>query len=748
MIQTVTVGEHLIILPELTKSSEVLFVKEKDAYWRRELLIKEYRNIWFDFIPHITLMDEESTLYDERGVLIQLNKEDSAYIDRIYKQEDRRRRFGVWFKNGDKFEYITGDHYFLLMWAKMTVIGGSNYAEYREFQRDYFYLIKKVNEPNNKCLGLYISKPKKTGITNCHWIYYLNKATLHKNQNMGNMNINKDQGSKTFRDYFMYAFNGLPSPLKPQVKTVGPMEGRIEFGMSYSNSKAQKLRAVQDPEAELNSNVFCVATAAKAFDVAKMDDTWYDEPPKYKESIEEIFNTNMEAIKMGNYINGRAWFTSYTPDEDSRSFQEARKIFLNSELKTIKDTGTGMTKSQLWCWHIPSYASWIGDDNTCFNKYGKCDEQRANKEIDADRKAAGEDKRKKQALIRQYAKDKREAWSSAGAGSTFDLIHLGNLLADIELDQQNSPDNPYIEGNLVWENPLWEIGKRDVRKKGEFCNVKFEPLTDKDKENKKKAKYRLYRDIHASNKNMALKQGRDEHGNLLPPQTFLYSMGGDPTAYAAGSEVVQASKNAGGILRLPDMLMDTRMGEIVTNTMDIEYYDRPEMPTEAYEDFLKMIIYSGAITIIEANQKHVATTLMEEGLGYYMIVKDENGIITTWKPWMGMTEENKTYKLIVRTNNQAGKDEVLTKMVMLLINYFYEAKLGEKYYAKTCKSDRLLHNMMDFDPTDTTKSDILMAWGYALIAASVYEQLQLKPKDDSQNPDYFRAMLRAIGFVN
>lgn len=742
------VGEHLIVLPELTKSSEVLFVKEKDAYWRRELLIKEYKPIWFDFIPHYTLMYQDATLYDSANILTHLNTEDSAYIERVYQQEDRRRRNGVWFKNGENFEYITGDHYFTMMWAKMTVIGGGNYPEFREFQRDYFYLVQKVNNAP-KCLGLYISKPKKTGITNLHWIYFLNKGTLNRNQNMGNMNIDKKQGAKTFRDYFMYAFDGLPSPLKPQVKTKAEMDGNIVFGRSYTNSKANRLLAVQDSESELNTNIMCAATSLTGFDVAKMNDTWYDEPPKYKESIEEIFNTNMEAIKMGNYINGRAWMTSYTPKEDSLSFRQCRKIFINSELKTLKETETGMTKSEMWCWHIPADQSWIGDDNTCFNKYGKCDQIRAHREIKAGRKAVESDKRKLQALIRQYAIDKREAWSSAGEGSTFDLIHLGNLLANLEIDQQNTPDNPYIEGNLEWENGLWELGLRNLRKKGEFCNVRFVPLTDHDRITGKRAKFRMYREIPKAHQNLALKQGRDEDRNLLPPKEFIYAMGGDPTAYAADSETIQASKNAGGILRIQDLLADTRNGSVNSNTMDLEYYDRPELPQEAVEDFLKMILYTGALALIEGNHKEVGTMLLEEGLGNYMIVKDrKNVILTVWKRWMGMAlEGNKEYMLVQRTNNQAGRDEILELMIKLYKIYFYEAKEGEIDYGATCKSERLLHDMMDLDPTDTTKSDIFMAWGYALIASSIYQELRLKEKDDSQNPDYFRAVLRSIGYV-
>lgn len=749
MSDIVRIGEHIFEKPKVFKNTEVLFrdFKKQDAFWRRDILIREYKDIWFDFIPHFTLLDQSATLYDKDGILVNLNKEDSDYIRRTYAQETRRRIEGVWFKNGDDYEYITGDHYFLLMWSKMTVIGGGDYPEYREFQRDFFYLIKKVNAARD-CLGLFVSKPKKTGITNLMWSgYYLNKATLFRNQNMGCMNINKDQASKTFRDYFMYSLKGLPSPLRPQIKTEAPATGRIDFGKSYSNSKANKMIAVQDAEAELNTSVFCVATAPKAFDVAKMNDTWYDEPPKYEESFKDIYTTNKEAIKMGAYINGRAWCTSYTPDQDGVSFQESREIFLDSMLRTMKETGTGKTRSEMWAWHIESPKSWIGEHNDCFNKYGRCDELRSNREIDAGRKAVEGNARLLQAIKRQYAKTWQEAWSSAGAGSTFDLIHLGELRAAIELNEEHDPNSVFIEGNLVWDNPLWEIGLRNLRKKGQFGNVKFVPLTQADKENKKRAKYRLYHPVPKEHQNLALKQGRDEYGNLLPPAEFLYSLGGDPTSYASKGVIIEGSKNAGMLMRMPDLLFDSRMGKVVTNVLYLEYYDRPELPDEAFEDYLKLILYTGALATIEANQEYVATRLMEEGMGYYMIVYDENKIMTTWKPFMGMAlDTEKTYTFIKTLSNQIKGNMILELMVKLYKHYFHIPEGEEVNYGATCKSVRLIQQMMDLDPTDTKKSDIFMAGGYCLIGISVYAELLLQNKEDNESPDYYMAVLNALGW--
>lgn len=750
----IKIGEHKFYTPELTRSSEVLFLntKSKDAYWRREVLLQEYKDIWFNFIPHVTLLYEKMTMYDSKDVLISLNKDDSDYIMRIYEQETRRRMYGVWFKNGEiggkeNYEYITGDHYFLLMWAKMNVVGGGEYAGYREYQRDYFYLIQSVNQ-SKKCLGLFVSKAKKTGITNIHWIYYLNKATLYRNQNMGCMNINKDQAAKTFRDYFMLAFNGLPSPLKPQIKSTAAADGRIDFGASNRNSKANRYIAIQDPEAQLNTSVFCVPTAPKAFDVAVMNDVWMDELPKYEESAEAIVTTNKEAVKLGGYINGKMWITSYTPDKDTNSFREAKEIFDDSELRTLKDTnGSGKTKSEFWCWHIPSYASWFGEDGECFNKNGQCDQVKANHEIDNGRMAVKDNPRKLQAIKRQYAKNKKEAWMPAGEGSIFNLDRLGEILAEIEDYERNDQDAIFEEGFLEWENNLWELGLRNVRKSGQFCNVKWRPLSNEERAAGRKGKFRKYFDVPVNDRNAGLKQGKDIYGNLLPPQRHNYVIGGDPTASAAASTLIQKSKNGAGAIRVPDLAMDARFGRIVTNVFAIEYYDRPELPSEGFEDFLKLILYTGGLAYIEGNQEYVNTRMMEEGMGHFMLVYDKNKTITIWKPYMGMAlSTEKEYTFIKTLDNGNGKNVILEWIVRNLVEYFHEPTNGETDYGKTCKSSRVINQMMNIDIKNTRKFDLFMCWGFALICLEVYMGILLSNQSANKNKDLFSAITGALAY--
>jgi hypothetical protein len=735
----IRIGEHGVPIPQPQSKDDILFYDDNDPCWNRERLMEDYQPIWFDFIPHHTKMDQKATLYDQDGILICLNVDDSNYIRRIYEQEIHRRRYGVHFKNGKDIEWLTGDHYHALAWCKtQRHDGNGDYFDYREFQRDFFYLIHMAwFFPF--IMGLFLTKAKKTGITNLFWLYYLNRSTMRKNKNFGYMNLDKAISAKTFNEYFLYAYNNMVPALRPAFKNKSEVEGTIKFGNAYANSKKSQLM-INPTHNELNSNVFCVGCEPKAFDVAVMQDIAFDEPTKFRKSFRDIWTTNKEAVKIQRKINGRAWLFNYTEGSDTQSFREAREIFYDSETRTIRQ-GQQETTSGLICAHIPAYASWEG----AFNRYGKCDEKKAMAEIQMERDRVKDDQRQLQATIRQYANTKREAWGSAGAGSVFDNIRLGDLLAELELDQLNSVGAPYVEGHFEWENNLWNI-QRNKRRKGEFSKVRFVPLSPEDVAAGKEDKFRIYNDIPKAQQNCALKYGKDEWGCLVPPTKFSSLMGGDPTNYAAASEVIQGSKNAGFVFSMPDELQDSRRGVVATKTLQIEYYDRPELPEEAFEDFLMMILYAGCLALIEANMPYVATRMLEEGMGRFMLVRDENGIIKIWERFMGLPHEaEKKYQLIRMVANAANKD-LLETLVRVIKSYFQKprAGTGEKDYGPTFKSARTIKQLMDFVATDTKLYDLVMGLGYVLFGIDIYLDILLSAVDDFQNPENLQAVLQGL----
>jgi len=730
------VGEHNILVPEPEKKSDILFINENkdNAFWQRDILIKEYRQVWLDFIPNFTKMWQNATIYDQDGMLVSLNEDDSKYVDRIWLQERHRRVHGVHFKNKDTIQWITGDHYFFLMHARMQRHDGmGQYADYRKFQSDYAYIIHHART-NPHILGAFVSKPKKTGITNFHWSgVYLNKATLYKNKNLGYMNINQQQAAKTFNDYFMYSYNGLTSPLKPEFRNKSLVEGTITFARSYSSSKKAVRPNNSDEDDDLNTSVFCVPTKNKAFDVAVMSDITMDEPTKYKENFAEIWRTNKEAVKIQSKFNGRAWLFNYTPEENSESFKEARTIFFDSELKTITPFSDGQTKEGLICYHIPAYGAWEG----AFDKYGECDEEKAIKEIQRERDKVKGNRNALQAITRQYANDKREAWGAGGLTSIFDPVRLTELEMDLEEEQRSG--QTFEEGELQWVNPLWEVGKKDKRPAGTFDLVKFIPLTREQKEKGAEGKMRMYEKLAPRIANRCLLHGKDEFSNLMPPERFIFCAGIDPADFRDSGNAEEGSLIGMYAMAIHDELTNTANRKVTTKIIYAEYHSRPDNPEEWYQDIVKFIIYYGAIVIIEANNGTIATRLEAEGLGHYMLFKNSDGIISKYK-----ANHKGTLKHI--KNVKAGNVDIIADLILYIKNYLLEGneEYGEIDYGKTIKSEKLLAQLKDFDPDDTKKSDLVMAFGYTLMCHYNYLVLLNQPVDRLYQSHYIRTAFNAV----
>jgi hypothetical protein len=739
----VRVGEHAVKMPQLTKDRrDVLFIDERDAYWRRDLLIGQYKKIWWEFIPYHTKVYQDATLYDQDDILISLNKEDSDYIYRTYKEEMRRRNDGVFMKNGDDIIWLTGDIWFILMYCKTKRPDKKDFFDFRMFQLEDSYLCNHI-ENNSLIGGLIESKPKKTGITNLRWLYLLNRATKTKNSNYGAMNIDQDKCAKTFRDHFMYAYNGLPSVWKAQIKSKSETDGRIVFGKQYGNSKKSRLMH-NDAADELNTTVMCVPTMSHAFDVDVFDINWYDEFPKYKTDFGDIYRSNNSGTSIQDQMVGKIWLTSYTPDESGPSFFSGKELYFNSELRTITERSNGQTKSKLICHHIPAYASW----GTSFNKLGQCNEVDAMRKIQFGRDQFKDRPRELQAEIRKYANDKKEAWATGGGGSVFDNVRLSELLVDLEEEQRSAIETPYKEGKLEWRNKVWEIGLKNKRPKGVFDIVEFVPLTNQEMLAGEKGRLRIYNEIPRHLQNAALKNGKDEWGCLIPPSVFNYVYGADPTQYAANSEVIEGSKNAYTIKSRADDRLDSIHKGVASNRFDIIYFGRPELPHEAYEDLVKLIIYTGSLGIVEANVPTMATSLLEEGLGGFMLVRNDEGIITQWKRHMGLAHETeKTYHLIRTTSNSADAKLLLEQFVASWKSYIQKPMQGEKDYGKTLKDERIVNQLMNIslDKAGATRLfDLFMATGYAFLADAIYSALLLIDDEADYSKVNVQSVLRAL----
>lgn len=309
----VKIGEHVYQIPTVpTKKEDILFYNDSKsgAYWRRKT---DYPEIWYYFVPHKTKINQEATIFNEdRTELNSVSKVDTKIIEAIYADEINKRVNGVFFRNGDELEYLTGSNWFTLQHCKM--FGNTNnggYGSFFKFQRDVFYLMEIMWHPD--ILGLYLSKAKKTGITQIiDGGYCVDMATRKEEWMIGYMSRTQQVSVENNFKLFLYAFDSLPMSLKPKVGFRADKSGSIEF-----TERGRLGKAKSGSSEVLNTKVFCVPTAEHSFDSHFMNIIRFDEFPKYwqdsRMSPKEVFIKNKSGAKDQDVFRGRIVASSYPP---------------------------------------------------------------------------------------------------------------------------------------------------------------------------------------------------------------------------------------------------------------------------------------------------------------------------------------------------------------------------------------------------------------------------------------------------
>ncbi len=112
---------------------------------------------------------------------------------------------------------------------------------------------------------------------------------------------------------------------------------------------------------------------------------------------------------------------------------------------------------------------------------------------------------------------------------------------------------------------------------------------------------------------------------------------------------------------------------------------------------------------------------------------------------MGLaTETDKLYQLVRTTSNSAVSKEMLETLVRLIKNYIEKPEENEKDYGKTIRSEKLLRQLMEFTPEDTKKYDLVMAFGYCLLAKELYVDSLFNTEDNIYNDTNIASVLRAL----
>jgi len=728
--QTHLIGEFKYTTPPIPSKKEILFwdKPKSEQYWLREQLPK----LFYDYIPNYTEFDKDATLYDNDGLLKSLNIEDSKTIYDLLIRERERRINGVWFYNNGEPCYLTGSNYFTLMHCKMYAVNANinykswkkiferdisinefnslyaDYGRYLEFQRDIFYLLDLVDN-DDECAGLFLTKAKKTGVTMLIGCHLLNLATMNKNKQLGIMSKKSEDAINTNFLYIYHSFMGLPKAFQPMVANLAKEKGQMFFGATIFRGTDKKSRALNQLEQDgaLNTKFNCCPSKIKGFDSPVVYRAWIDEISKlFAEShisVRELFDTTLATVKFQQTITGKLYLTGYVSEDNDEGVSDARKIYFDSKLKT---KGSGKrTISEIYCYHVSALNSYL----ELIDKFGKCDQIEANRRITDALEKSKSDARTYQSMKRQNARDEKEAWQIGGTRSLFNPVTFGARIEAIEEFRRNSATPVGIYGYLRWENPLWELGKKNRRPLGKICKVIFVPLTEQDILDGMHHKMTLYKRVSDSQTNLPVYLGKDDNGNYIAPSLFQHIGGTDPVNYS--SDVIEGSKIASYTMSFFNEAENAKGGAVNSKVIVSSYYYRSDNPDENFEDILKDIVFFGKLSIVEGNSSYVAERLIKEGFSNYLIFRNkETKALCLHKPFYKFGEDT----VLVRRTANADSDELMSYMTRVGMEYF-EIIEGEINYLNECWDDLLLKNYMVFDPKNTRVSDKPMAHLYCLV---------------------------------
>lgn len=651
---TIPIGEHYFVTPEIPAHKDILFhdKKKADQYWTRQTdlpkIFYDWHNETHSFGVGVEL-DAKKTEYhpDSPSLLISLSKEDTALLfgkaedgkEGYQVREYRRRKEGVWFYNNGEPTYLTGDHYAALQWLPMLgcdneIEPGSMYGQYLEFQRDTCYFFKLAEETNLGFGGLMV-KPKKTGITQLLSCICLNRAMINRQKNIRMMSITEAICKEINFKFIAYSIEGVPPILMP-TKTK-QNESEVLFGPPASSKRS--VRKTKEQNLDYLYNWLCtVPTARTAFDSATNYIALIDEFPKIKDSTypKELFEATLVAVREGSKRKGTVFGLSYVPEISNRSFREAKELFINSKLKTVKKNEegeyVGHTKSELICYTLLVQQGIFG----CCDKYGKPIEAKVWGFINNEKEKAKDDPDKLQAIKRQYPSSENDPWQHAiSDDSLYDIVRLEEQMEYL-LDRYSTGDLPYETYNLRYEfAPVKKPRSEQYEFRGKIL---IDQVTNDDiMDDKPLGLYKWYDKQWTPEwylqKHLGNITVNEKNGLLQPNPNSPFFLAMDPTGYRSKKYTGKGSMNSLQAFIMPDAELNAWCGENTTNYRQmIEYHYRQDKPSETMQDVIRLLLFLGCYFLLESNQATWAEDLIEMGLGNFLLMINEEGGLEPWNP--------------------------------------------------------------------------------------------------------------------
>ena len=660
-----------IILPEVPKNKkDILFSKSKKAeqYWRRTP------------IPVGVSVDSVD-----------------AYTEYIL-EEFRRRREGIWFMNNGEPVYLTGAHYFALQWCKMEDSGG--YMDFRFAQLEMFYHTEACLI-DNRCIGQFFVKSRRTGYTYEKICRMLDEATSNNNANFGITSKSDEDAKKAFAK-FSYAYLNLPFFFRPVVRGKEDSKVFLEFAKPSNMSKEAKKKRDTHTDDYLNTKIDFQPTNEGSYDGQKMFRYLADEASKWTKGRSFLNHWGQVSPTMdeGGKIVGKAFVGSTVAAMKDGGF-EFRSLYYQS-LISKRDGVTNRTPSGLYSFFLPAHKNMA----EFTDKYGVChtDLQHGESFINVEgvKKTMGSikyleaqrsSKRKESDIayndeLRAFPMTIDEAFRDELDNALFNVEKINE---QISFNLNNDIDKTLVRGNFSWQD-----GIPDTK-------VVWNPNP--------KGKFLVNWIPEESMRNLREMRAGWNGYSFAPLNEDIGAFGCDPYDISGvvdgrAKKSLKDNDNSGGSKGALSGVTGFTLSNAPSNSFFLEYISRTQTSEIFFEDVLMACVFYGMPILVENNKPRLLYHFKNRGYRNFAITrfdKAANRLSVTEREIGGIPNSSED---VIQMHSSAI-ESYINKHVGIINE---DGDFGSMSFNKT------LQDWLEFDIRDRRKYDLGISSGLALMA--------------------------------
>lgn len=609
--------------------------------------------------------------------------------DALFAAEWEKIINGCWFYNKGIPTFITGYHYYFLTHYNLE---DGTYPDYRRTDRDFFYFWDYL-EKKTRALGCIFVKYRRQGASSRGASMMSNIGITEERARCGVISKTGTDAEDFFMDMVSTPFQSLPDWLKPRQSGNSKSRKEIIFAEPPKRLGATG-KTSEFSSGGLNNRLMARNTALNSFDSGRLRFLVIDEGGKFPKEVPiyRYWQIVKKVLTKGGTRVGMCYMMSTVNEMEKAGGREFKVIYSLSKHIT-KEGKEILPPSGLYSFFIPAddgypgYISKWGDSISVI----KTDDERKwlqhlyEKGICPDPTVGA----------REYILNKRKALQETIDRGEIeeDVLHEEIRTEPLSLKEAflEPAKDCIVPANLLNQQIDWleeNIHKiQAIKRRGNFIrDTRTEKVIFYDDPNGRFERWWDFKDPERESNRWT----KDRKGKKTPANTKDLSIGVDQFSHTitAGSE----GSMAGGHIYLKFNPLDPENSDLPVG----EYYARPKLKSILFNDMMLAGEYFGCKVAFEASTDDWYEYFLDHGMENYLVMCPASLMgkaATNIKPGIPMT-------------SQKAIDYHTTAVVEHFINNY------KKIY-----SLRLLEQIRHFDPNDRTAYDLVMSWGYALLAA-------------------------------